>query len=122
VALLRTEAGRDPHNKELRDLVGELSTVSEEFRRRWAAHNVRLHHGGKKQFNHPDIGVVDLAYLTVDVSSHRDRALALTIYTPEPGTDSADRLKLLASWAATRRVHARPDPDTTAETAAHSSP
>jgi transcriptional regulator with XRE-family HTH domain len=103
VALLRTEAGRDPHNKELRGLVGELSTLSEEFRTRWASHNVRLHHDGKKQFNHPDVGIIDLAYLTVDVSAHRDRALALTIYTAEPGTDSEDRLKLLASWSATNR-------------------
>ena len=56
-ALLRTEAGRDPHNKDLRDLVGELSTLSDEFRTRWAAHDVRLHHAGNKQFNHPDVGV-----------------------------------------------------------------
>ena len=101
VALLRTEAGRDPHNKELRDLIGELSTVSEEFRTRWASHNVRLHHSGRKQFNHPDVGVLELAYQTMDVSAHRDRALALTVYSPEPGTHSEDRLKLLASWAAT---------------------
>ena len=104
VALLRTEAGRDPHNRDLRDLIGELSTVSDEFRTRWAAHNVRLHHGGRKQFNHPDVGYIDLAYHTMDVSAHRDRALALTIYSPEPGTDSEDRIKLLASWAATQTV------------------
>lgn len=108
VALLRTEAGRDPHSKDLRDLIGELSTVSDEFRTRWATHNVRLHHGGRKQFNHPDVGCVDLAYLTMDVSAHRDRTLSLTVYSPEPGTDSEDRLKLLASWAAT---HVK-DPET----------
>ena len=102
VALLRTEAGRDPQHKELRSLVGELSTVSDEFRTRWAAHNVRLHRGGKKQFNHPDVGCVDLSYHTMDISAHRDRALALTVYTAEPGTDSEDRLRLLASWAATQ--------------------
>jgi transcriptional regulator with XRE-family HTH domain len=111
VALLRTEAGRDPHNKELRDLIGELSTVSDEFRTRWATHNVRLHHGGKKQFNHPDVGVVDLAYHTMDISTHRDRALALTVYTAEPGTDSEDRLKLLGSWAATHAAHVDTDAD-----------
>jgi hypothetical protein len=44
VALLRTEAGRDPYDRGLQDLVGELSTRSETFRTRWAAHNVRLHH------------------------------------------------------------------------------
>jgi transcriptional regulator with XRE-family HTH domain len=48
VAILRTEAGRDPHNKELHDLIGELSTRSDEFRRRWGAHNVRHHGTGVK--------------------------------------------------------------------------
>ncbi len=52
VALLRAEAGRDPYDKGLTDLVGELSTRSEDFRTRWAAHNVRLHRAGTKQF-HP---------------------------------------------------------------------
>jgi transcriptional regulator with XRE-family HTH domain len=101
VALLRTEAGRDPHNKELRDLIGELSTLSEEFRTRWATHNVRMHHAGSKQFNHPDVGIIDLAYLSMDISAQRDRTLVLTTYTAEPGSDSEDRFRLLASWAAT---------------------
>jgi transcriptional regulator with XRE-family HTH domain len=100
-ALLRTEAGRGPHNKDLRDLVGELSTLSEEFRTRWAAHDVRLHHAGNKQFNHPDVGLVDLVYHSMDVSADGSRTLVMTVYTAEPGTDSEDRLKLLASWAAT---------------------
>ncbi|GAA2144451.1 helix-turn-helix transcriptional regulator [Nocardioides koreensis] len=102
VALLRAEAGRDPHNKDLRRLVGELSTVSEEFRTRWAAHNVRIHHAGKKQFNHPEVGPLDLVYHSLDLAADDDWVLDLTIYTAEPGTDSADRLKLLASWAATQ--------------------
>jgi transcriptional regulator with XRE-family HTH domain len=101
VALLRAEAGRDPHNQDLRRLVGELSTVSEEFRSRWADHNVRLHHAGKKQFNHPEVGPLDLVYHSLDLAADDDWVLDLTIYTAEPGTASADRLKLLASWAAT---------------------
>ena len=56
VSILRTEAGRDPHNKELHDLIGELGTRSEEFRRRWGAHNVRHHGTGFKTFNHPVVG------------------------------------------------------------------
>ena len=100
-ALLRTEAGRDPHNRELRGLIGELSTLSEEFRTRWATHNVRLHHAGAKQFNHPEVGCLDLTYHSLDISPLRDRTLVMTLYTPEPGTDSADRLSLLASWSAT---------------------
>ncbi|MGZ4436301.1 MAG: helix-turn-helix transcriptional regulator [Nocardioidaceae bacterium] len=102
VALLRAEAGRDPHNKDLRQLVGELSTVSEEFRTRWAAHNVRIHHAGKKQFNHPEVGPLDLVYHSLDLAADDDWVLDLTIYTAEPGTDSEDRIRLLASWAATQ--------------------
>jgi transcriptional regulator with XRE-family HTH domain len=100
-ALLRTEAGRDPHNKELRELVGDLSTVSEDFRTRWAAHDVRLHQSGRKQFDHPVVGLVDVVYHSMDVSADGSRTLVMTVYTAEPGTDSEDRLKLLASWAAT---------------------
>ncbi len=48
VALLRTEAGRDPYNRELTDLVGELATRSEQFRSRWAEHDVRLHQTGTR--------------------------------------------------------------------------
>ncbi|BAH36487.1 putative MmyB family DNA-binding protein [Rhodococcus erythropolis PR4] len=56
VSILRTEAGRDPHNKELHDLIGELSTRSEEFRRRWGAHDVRHHGTGFKTFHHSAVG------------------------------------------------------------------
>ena len=100
-ALLRTEAGRDPNNKDLRELVGELSTLSDEFRTRWASHEVRLHNAGNKQFKHPDVGPIDLTYHSMDVSADGSRTLVMTIYTAEPGTDSADRLKLLASLTAT---------------------
>ena len=100
VALLRTEAGRNPHDKRLRELVGELSTCSDEFRTRWAAHNVRIHHGGIKPFHHPVVGDLELAYQTLDCPSPTGRA-HLTVYTAEPGSPSEDRLKLLASWAAT---------------------
>jgi transcriptional regulator with XRE-family HTH domain len=106
VALLRAEAGRDPHNKDLRDLVGELSTMSEEFRARWAAHDVRIHHAGTKQFHHPEVGPLDLVYHSLDLAADDDWVLDLTIYTAEPGTDSEDRLRLLASWAATHVPHA----------------
>ena len=48
VAILRTEAGRGPHDSMLQDLVGELSTRIEDFRRRWGAHDVRTHGAGAK--------------------------------------------------------------------------
>lgn len=103
VALLRTEAGRDPHNQELRALVGELSTVSEQFRTRWAAHDVRLHQSGVKRFTHPEVGQVEVTYHSMDVSADGSRTLIMTVYTAEPGTDGQDALRLLSSWAATPR-------------------
>ena len=102
VALLRAEAGRRPHDAQLRELVGELSTVSEEFRIRWAAHDVRIHHNGAKQFQHPVVGVLELGYCTLDLPSENRSDLRLTIYTAVPGSASEDGLKLLASWAATQ--------------------
>jgi transcriptional regulator with XRE-family HTH domain len=111
VALLRAEAGRYPSDAQLRELVGELSTVSEEFRTRWAAHNVRIHHNGAKRFRHPVVGALDLAYHTLDLPTEDHRGLRLTIYTAEPGTPSEDALKLLASWAATNADVATPVTD-----------
>lgn len=99
VALLRTEAGRDPHDRALTDLVGELATRSEPFRTRWAAHNVRLHHSGTKRFQHPTVGTLDLTFDTLELPAAP--GLTLTTYTAEPATASADGLRLLASWAAT---------------------
>ncbi|WP_329039022.1 helix-turn-helix transcriptional regulator [Streptomyces sp. NBC_01725] len=100
-ALLRTEAGRYPDDKALRELIGELSTVSTDFRARWAAHDVRVHHGGVKSFHHPDAGLLQLIYQPLDLPLSTREAHSLTIYTAEPGTPDEDRLKLLASWAAT---------------------
>jgi hypothetical protein len=116
VALLRTEAGRDPYDKDLRELVGELSTVSEEFRVRWAAHNVRTHHSGSKQFRHPAVGTLELVYHSLELPTPNHGKLALTMYTAEPGTPSEDALKLLASWAATTTA---PSPDAAASTVDH---
>jgi transcriptional regulator with XRE-family HTH domain len=104
VALLRAEAGRRPHDTQLRELVGELSTVSEEFRTRWAAHDVRIHHNGAKQFHHPVVGTLDLSYCTLDLPTEDRSDLRLTIYTAEPGSPSEDGLKLLASWVTTDSV------------------
>jgi len=98
VAILRTEAGRDPHNKELHDLIGELSTRSDEFRRLWVAHDVRHHGSGFKTFRHSIVGEMTLAYEGMSMEAEPD--LSITIYSAEPGTPSAERLQLLASWAA----------------------
>lgn len=101
VAIMRTEAGRDPHNRDLTDLVGELAMRSDEFRTRWAGHNVRLHHTGPKQFHHPVVGALDLVFEAVDLPTEDLWGLDLTVYTAEPGSVSEDGLKMLTSWAAT---------------------
>ncbi|WP_157431243.1 helix-turn-helix transcriptional regulator [Actinomadura hibisca] len=99
VALLRTEAGRDPYDKDLTDLVGELSTRSDDFRTRWAQHDVRRHHAGSKTFHHPAVGDLTLDYESIDL--HADHDFNLTVYTAAPNTPGHDALRLLASWAAT---------------------
>jgi transcriptional regulator with XRE-family HTH domain len=99
VAILRTEAGRNPYDRDLSDLVGELSTRSEEFRTRWAAHNVRIHRTGGKDLHHPVVGDLNLTYEMLDVSA--DSGLAILTYTAEPRSKSAEALDLLASWTAT---------------------
>ncbi|MEZ0065021.1 transcriptional regulator with XRE-family HTH domain [Streptacidiphilus sp. MAP12-20] len=99
VAMLRTEAGRDPHDKALQDLVGELSTRSELFRTRWAGHNVRLHRTGVKHLRHPVVGELTLDFDALELPA--DTGLTLIAYSAEPASPSADALRLLASWAAT---------------------
>jgi transcriptional regulator with XRE-family HTH domain len=99
VAVLRSAAGRDPYNRELSDLVGELATQSEAFRTRWAAHNVRFHNAGVKHFNHPAVGELHLSYNRLDLAA--DPGLTIFTYTAEPGSRSEEALKLLGSWAAT---------------------
>ncbi len=94
-------------------MVGQLSTVSEEFRTRWAAHDVRIHHNGAKQFHHPVVGTVDLTCCTLELPAEDRSDLRLTIYTAEPGSPSEDALKLLASWAATQVEAATPAADRT---------
>ncbi len=106
VALLRAEAGRDPYDRDLSDLIGQLSTRSEEFRRRWAAHNVRIHTSGVKLLHHPVVGDLDLPFESLPLPA--DPTQSLLIYTAEPGSPTQDALQLLASWAATDEGTARP--------------
>lgn len=98
VAMLRAEAGRDLYDRRLTDLIGELSTRSEEFRRRWAAHNVRIHTTGVKLLHHPVVGDLDLPFETFPLGA--DPSQFLLTYTAEPASPTQDALNLLASWAA----------------------
>jgi transcriptional regulator with XRE-family HTH domain len=99
VAALRSVAGRNPYDRGLTDLVGELSTRSEPFRTWWAAHNVRYHQTGTKRLHHPVVGDLELSYEAMELSA--DAGLRLAVFTAEPGSRSEDTLNLLASWAAT---------------------
>ncbi len=120
VAILRSAAGRDPYNRELSDLVGELATQSEAFRTRWATHNVRFHNAGVsfhnagvKQFRHPVVGELSVSYNRMELAA--DPGLTLFTHTAEPGSRSEDALKLLGSWAATIDPPSRPVPPTRVE-------
>ncbi len=103
-ALLRLEAGRDPRDGALTDLVGQLSTRAEAFRSQWATHSVRLHHHDTKRFQHPIAGEIELSYNRLDFPG--EPGLILVAYTAEPGSRSAEALDLLASWAATEKAAA----------------
>jgi transcriptional regulator with XRE-family HTH domain len=99
VATLRLEAGRDPYDKGLTDLIGELSTRSDAFRVRWAAHDVRLHRTGLKHFHHPVVGDLHLSYEVMELPA--DPGLSMIAFSAEAGSPDDDALKVLASWAAT---------------------
>jgi hypothetical protein len=100
VSVLRAEAGRNPYDRGLTDLVGELSTRSELFRTLWATHDVRFHTSGGKRLHHPVVGDLDLTYEAFDLPV--DGGLRLLVYTAEPASPTADALRMLASWAATQ--------------------
>jgi transcriptional regulator with XRE-family HTH domain len=102
VALLRAEAGREPNDRALRELIGELSTRSPEFTALWASHDVRTRHEGIKRLNHPVVGFIELTYQSAELDPAK-AARYLNLYTAEPGSPHEDRLKVLASWGATQR-------------------
>jgi transcriptional regulator with XRE-family HTH domain len=99
VGVLRAEAGRNPYDRSLTDLIGELSTRSEDFRVRWAAHNVRTHQTGQKRLHHPAVGDLDLTFEAMELRA--DPGLTLLVYTAEVGSRTQDALNLLATWSAT---------------------
>ncbi|AEM83134.1 helix-turn-helix domain-containing protein [Streptomyces violaceusniger] len=107
VSLLRTEAGRAPHDNDLTGLIGELVTRSEEFRTAWAKHNVRLHHTGSKSFRHPAVGELTLDFDAMELPAQP--GLTLTAYSAQPHTPAHDALQLLAAWAATEDAAATTD-------------
>jgi hypothetical protein len=99
VASLRSDAARNPHDRDLTEIVGELSTRSEEFRQLWAEHDVRFPVSGVKQFRHAEVGDLELNYERLEVVFDSD--LMIFAYTADLGSRSADSLHLLGSLAAT---------------------
>lgn len=100
VALLHTEAGRNPDDRALAELISELHDGSEDFRRRWVAHDVGFHRTGVKKFHHPAVGEISLVFEAMELAA--DPGLTITAYTPEPGTPAEDALRRLAHWAASQ--------------------
>jgi transcriptional regulator with XRE-family HTH domain len=103
VAALRSRAGANPYDRDLQDLVGELSTRSDAFRVRWGRHDVRFHQTGTKRLHHPLVGEITLSYETMTLDA--DDGLRMALYTAEPGSASQQALDLLASWTATPNVN-----------------
>lgn len=99
VAILRARAGQDPYDRRLSDLIGELSTRSDDFRVRWAAHDVKLHCTYIKALHHPVVGDLTLSWESLHLPTDPDQRIL--VYAAEPGSPSAGALDLLASWAAT---------------------
>ena len=100
VSNLRIEAGRHPYDKPLSDLVGELSTRSEEFRVRWASRNVRHHTAGTKKMRHPVVGEIELGYQSLALPG--DTGLNLNVFAAAPDSPAQEALRFLASWADNR--------------------
>jgi len=101
-AMLRLEAGRNPHDPDLIQLVGELSTQSELFRERWASRDVLYHRSGLKRLHHPIVGDLDLNYESMELPS--EPGLVMNVYTAPAGSPTADALRVLASWVASNQA------------------
>ncbi|MEU9439547.1 helix-turn-helix transcriptional regulator [Streptomyces sp. NPDC048304] len=96
VCALRMDAGCHPDDSKLSALVGELSVKSEEFRRLWATHDVKEKNHGVKRLHHPLVGDLSLQFESFKLTD--DSEQSLVTYHAEPGSPSADSLRLLASW------------------------
>jgi transcriptional regulator with XRE-family HTH domain len=111
VGSLRAEAGRAPHDQALTELVGELSLRSQEFRERWAAHDLAYYRSGTQPFHHPLVGDLTLDYDALELPA--DPGQTIVAYSAEPGSPARHALDLLASWTSTpdQAPALAPDPD-----------
>jgi hypothetical protein len=98
VALLNAATAQDPFDRELIEIIGTLSTQSEEFRALWASHDVFRHRSGAKLLTHSEVGDLEFGYESFELST--DPGLVMLVFTVEPGSTTADAMKILASWSA----------------------
>ena len=112
-AMLRLEAGRDPLNSDLIALIGELSTLSPQFRKDWAEQDVHEHRTGQKVYRHPEVGEIDITFDVFELPG--EPGLSICTYSVEEDSPSAEKFALLASWAATQEFGNRSRADQTHE-------
>jgi transcriptional regulator with XRE-family HTH domain len=98
VAVLRFEAGKHPDDRQLADLVGELTLGCPEFSAWWNDHEVLRRTHGLKSYRHPVVGEMEFAYESLGFPDDPDQGLC--VYNVEPGSKSAEALRLLDSWTA----------------------
>ncbi|PZF56372.1 transcriptional regulator [Curtobacterium sp. MCSS17_008] len=104
VASMRSHAGKNPHDRDLTDLIGELVTRSDDFRRRWAAHDVHFHRSGTKRLHHPAVGDVEVLFEAMHLPD--SPGWTMYAYTTVPGSPSDERMQLLGSIAASETAPA----------------
>lgn len=97
VGALRVEAGKDPFDTELSNLIGELSTRSDAFRVMWGSNDVGAFRDGIKRLRHPVVGELDLEHEALPVPG--SAGLSITVYSPPPDSPAQDGLTLLATWS-----------------------
>jgi hypothetical protein len=110
VAILRLEAGRYPNDRQLADLVGELTLRSPEFTTWWADHRVVRRTHGTKHYHHPLVGDLHFFYESFQAPGDVDQTLC--VYNVEPGSDTARALRLLSSWTAPQHTAEVPPANT----------
>ncbi|MCG7207230.1 helix-turn-helix transcriptional regulator [Streptomyces arenae] len=110
VASLRLAAGRHPDDRLLNELVGELSVKVPEFSNWWAGHGVDQCAHGTRRLRHPVVGELTLSYEILALPADPD--LSICLHTAEPGSASAETLRMLASWSAPTRVRGHSSSET----------
>jgi hypothetical protein len=96
VALLHAATAKDPYDQGLIDVIGRLSTQSEEFRNYWASHDIFRYRRGAKLLTHSQMGDLEFGYESFELPT--DPGLVMLVYTVEPGSPTAEAMQILSSW------------------------